>query len=230
MHGSPGAHDNARMRRTALFALVICAGLAAWVGFGRPRWARRILPAKAPRNLLLVSIDTLRADHLGCYGYAAAQTPRLDALARSGLRFARATTVMPLTLPAHSSLMTGTFPAWHGVRDNGGFYLGDDQVTLAETLRDKGFRTGGFVRRFVLDHRWGIAQGFEKYFDDFDLEKFGDAPAWTRSSAPAPRSWTRRSRGFAPTGSGPSSPGCTSTIRTRPTRRRSRTARASPPR
>ena len=146
---------------------------AGWLALARPRGGRALV-GPSTRNLLLVSIDTLRADHLGSYGYAAAQTPRLDALARSGLRFARATTVTPLTLPAHSSLMTGTFPAWHGVRDNGGFYLGDDAVTLAETLRDKGFRTGGFVSSFVLDSRWGIAQGFQKYFDDFDLEKFGD--------------------------------------------------------
>jgi arylsulfatase A-like enzyme/Tfp pilus assembly protein PilF len=145
---------------------------AGWVFVARPRVARGLLAPRA-RNLLLVSIDTLRADHLGSYGYAGAQTPRLDSLARSGLRFARATTVVPLTLPAHASLLTGTFPAWHGVRDNGGFYLGDDQATLAETLRDKGYRTGGFVSSFVLDGRWGIAQGFETYFDDFDLEKFG---------------------------------------------------------
>ena len=101
----------------------------------------------------------------------------LDALARRGLRFTQATTVVPLTLPAHSSLLTGTFPAWHGVRDNGGFYLGDDQLTLAEVLKDKGFRTGGFVSAFVLDRRWGIAQGFERFFDDFDLEKFSKAPS-----------------------------------------------------
>ena len=145
---------------------------AAWILLARPRLGRGLLGPRA-RNLLLVSIDTLRADHLGSYGYAAAQTPRLDALARSGLRFARATTVVPLTLPAHASLLTGTFPAWHGVRDNGGFYVGEDQTTLAETLRDKGYRTGGFVSSFVLDGRWGIAQGFDTYFDDFDLEKFG---------------------------------------------------------
>ena len=66
---------------------------------------------------------------------------------------------MPLTLPAHSSLFTGTFPAWHGVRDNGGFYLGDEQTTLAEVLRARGFRTGGFVSAFVLDSRWGIRAG-----------------------------------------------------------------------
>ncbi len=164
------------MRRALAVVGLVAVLAAAWLALARPRWARAILPPGAPRNLLLVSIDTLRSDHLGCYGYAAAQTPRIDALARSGLRFARAATVVPLTLPAHSSLMTGTFPAWHGVRDNGGFYLADDQATLAETLREHGFRTGGFVSAFVLDHRWGIAQGFERYFDDFDLEKFADAP------------------------------------------------------
>jgi arylsulfatase A-like enzyme/tetratricopeptide (TPR) repeat protein len=151
--------------------------LVVWAGTSSPRWARRLLPQRAPRNLLLVSIDTLRADHLGCYGYRPAQTPRLDGLARSGLLFSKATTVVPLTLPAHSSLMTGTFPAWHGVRDNGGFYLGDEQVTLAEILHDRGFRTGGFVGAFVLDRRWGIAQGFDRYFDDFDLDRFADAPS-----------------------------------------------------
>jgi arylsulfatase A-like enzyme/Tfp pilus assembly protein PilF len=165
------------MRRAVLAVAVVAAVLAAWAAVGRPRWARRLFPPRAPRNLLLVSLDTLRADHLGCYGHAGAQTPRLDALARSGLRFERATTVVPLTLPAHSSLMTGTFPAWHGVRDNGGFYLDEDQVTLAEVLREKGFRTGGFIGAFVLDRRWGIAQGFERFFDEFDLERFKDNPS-----------------------------------------------------
>ncbi len=166
------------MRRPGLFAaaLLAAAGIVAGLLVTRPRWARRFLAPKSARNLLLVSIDTLRADRLGSYGYAPAQTPRLDALAQSGLRFATATTVVPLTLPAHSSLMTGTFPAWHGVRDNGGFYLGEDQTTLAEVLQGKGYRTGGFVAAFVLDRRWGIAQGFERFFDDFDLEKFADAP------------------------------------------------------
>jgi arylsulfatase A-like enzyme/Flp pilus assembly protein TadD len=165
------------MRRAATSMAVVAALIVAWVLVARPRWAQRVLPAGAPRNLLLVSLDTMRADHLGSYGYAAAQTPRLDALARSGLRFETATTVMPLTLPAHSSLMTGTFPAWHGVRDNGGFYLADEQITLAELLRDKGYRTGGFVGAFVLDRRWGIAQGFDRFFDEFDLERFRDSPS-----------------------------------------------------
>jgi choline-sulfatase len=165
------------MRRVVTGLAVAAALLVAWAAVTRPPWARRMLPSRGPRNLLVVSLDTLRADRLGSYGYAAAQTPRLDALARSGLRFERATTVVPLTLPAHSSLLTGTFPAWHGVRDNGGFYLDEEQVTLAEVLRDKGYRTGGFVASFVLDRRWGIAQGFERYFDEFDLERFKDSPS-----------------------------------------------------
>jgi arylsulfatase A-like enzyme/tetratricopeptide (TPR) repeat protein len=153
---------------------VSAAGLlfAGWTFFVGPIPGVALFRPASPRNVLLVSLDTVRADHLGCYRYAGAQTPRIDALASTGLRFEHATTVAPLTLPAHSSLMTGTFPGWHGVRDNGGFYLDDDQLTFAEILRDRGFRTGGFVGAFVLDRRWGIGQGFDRYFDDFDLERF----------------------------------------------------------
>lgn len=133
-------------------------------------------PGRTARNVLLLSLDTLRADRLGSYGYEAADTPNLDALANRGLRFEQATSVMPLTLPAHSSLMTGTYPATHGVRDNGGFYLGEEHLTLAEILSAEGMRTGGFVGAFVLDSRWGIAQGFDHYFDAFDLTAFDQAP------------------------------------------------------
>ncbi len=154
--------------RGALCALV---WVFVWVGCGRGADG-----GDRPKNLLLVTLDTLRADRLGSYGYAAASTPNLDALAARGLRFTQATTVTPLTLPAHSSLLTGTFPAYHGVRDNGGFYLDEKHQTLAEVLRAAGWRTGGFVGAFVLDSRWGIAQGFERFFDDFDLTQFERAP------------------------------------------------------
>ena len=143
--------------------LTIAAGLAFWVV--RP-------PRDARPNVLLITIDTLRADHVGSYGYKEAQTAAIDTIAARGLRFAHATTVAPLTLPAHASLMTGTFPWYHRVRDNGGFYLSDDQETLAKVLRTRGYRTGGFVAAFVLDHRWGIGQGFDRYYDDFDLAKY----------------------------------------------------------
>ncbi len=138
-----------------------------------------------PKHVLLITIDTLRADRLGSYGYTAARTPHLDAVAQRGLRFEQATTVMPLTLPAHASLMTSTYPAFHGIRDNGGYYLDDEIETLAERLSANGFRTGGFVSAFVLDSRWGIAQGFDHFFDDFDLTEFNDAPGMDAIQRPA---------------------------------------------
>jgi len=159
-------------RRGAAIAVALAALVAGWFVLGGHLPYFR---TATPRNLLLVSLDTVRADHVGSYRYAGARTPRIDALANAGLRFEHATTVVPLTLPAHSSLMTGTFPGWHGVRDNGGFYLDDDQLTLAEVLKQQGYRTGGFIGAFVLDRRWGIAQGFDRYFDEFDLDKFADA-------------------------------------------------------
>jgi arylsulfatase A-like enzyme len=156
------------MRKAGVAALVVVA-LAAGV------WVWRqggIGSASRPRSVLLISVDTLRADRLGSYGYTAASTPVMDGLAARGLRFAQATTVVPLTLPAHTSLLTGTFPTFHGVRDNSGYYAGDSLTTLAETLKPLGYRTGGFVGAFVLDGRWGLAQGFDYYFDDFDLADF----------------------------------------------------------
>jgi choline-sulfatase len=150
------------------------AALLAWLG------SRALRPRPGPVDLLLISIDSLRADHVGCYGYAAAATPALDALAARGLRFEQATTVAPLTLPAHSSLLTGTFPAHHGVRDDG-FILREQETTLAEILKERGYRTGGFVSSFALDSRFGIHQGFARYFDDFDPdERDRDAEALRR--------------------------------------------------
>ena len=120
-------------------------------------------------SVLLITLDTTRADRIGAYGFADIETPHLDRLAAEGVLFEQAQAVAPLTLPAHSSIFTGEYPPAHGVRDNGGFYLDDEHVVLAEILRDEGLRTGGFVAAFVLDAKWGIAQGFDHYFDDFDL-------------------------------------------------------------
>jgi len=153
------------------FVAVAAAIVLAGVVMQRDRVARLFHAGRAP-NVLLISIDTLRADRLGSYGYGAAQTPAIDSVAARGLRFTHAATVAPLTLPAHTSLLTGTFPTFHGVRDNGQFYVSDDQTTLAEVLKARGYRTGGFVGAFVLDRRWGIAQGFDTYFDEFDLSKY----------------------------------------------------------
>jgi choline-sulfatase len=126
----------------------------------------------ADLNLLLVTLDTTRADRIHAYGFDGIDTPNLDRLAREGVLFEQAVSSAPLTLPAHSSIFTGTFPPAHGVRDNGGFFLDDSQTTIAERLQARGFTTGGFVGAYVLDHKWGIAQGFQTYFDDFDLSKY----------------------------------------------------------
>ena len=157
-----------------ILVLVAFAGIAVW---------RR--SDDRPLNILLISIDTLRADRLGSYGYTPAQTPTLDTLAARGARFAQASTTTPLTLPAHTSLLTGTFPTFHGVRDNGQFYVADEQTTLAEVLKGRGYRTGGFVGAFVLDRRWGIAQGFDTYFDEFDLGRYQLAAGIDAAQRPA---------------------------------------------
>jgi arylsulfatase A-like enzyme/Tfp pilus assembly protein PilF len=129
---------------------------------------------RGPQNVLLITIDTLRADRLGAYGNGSGLTPNLDRLAQSGVLFENASAVAPLTLPAHASILTGTYPLRHGIRDNGGFHLDGESVTLAETLQSEGYRTGAFVGAFVLDSRWGLDQGFERYFDDFDFASFED--------------------------------------------------------
>jgi arylsulfatase A-like enzyme/Tfp pilus assembly protein PilF len=126
---------------------------------------------RPPLNLVVITLDTTRADYVGAYGSRDVETPALDRLAREGVLFEQAMTTAPLTLPAHASILTGRFPPEHGVRDNGGFFLSPDQTTLAEMLVPQGFRTGGFVAAYVLDGKWGIGQGFETYFDDFDMSK-----------------------------------------------------------
>jgi arylsulfatase A-like enzyme len=124
-------------------------------------------------NVILVTLDTTRADHIGAYGYAAAQTPHLDALARDGVLFEQAITATAYTMPSHSSIMTGLYPPAHGVRLNGDAALGDAQTTLAERLSADGYRTGAFVGAFVLDGRWGLKQGFDHYDDQIQLGECG---------------------------------------------------------
>lgn len=116
------------------------------------------------RNLLLVTIDTMRADHVGAYGYAPARTPTLDRLAREGARFDRAFAPSPITLTSHASLLTGLYPPGHGARDNG-MAMAPTVATLATALRDRGFATAAFIAAFPLDRRFGLARGFDVYAD-----------------------------------------------------------------
>jgi arylsulfatase A-like enzyme len=171
---SPTGRADARTRSLPLLPPLL-AGLAlvSVVGLGLFFWRRH---SSRPTHVVLVSIDTLRADHLGCYGYARARTPNIDRLASESVVFDNAATATPLTLPTHSSLLTGLTPLRHGVVDNFGFRLDASVTTLAETLRAQGFATGGFVGSFVLDSRFGIAQGFDTYFDHFDAPSANGRP------------------------------------------------------
>ena len=117
-------------------------------------------------NVLLVTLDTTRQDRVGCYGYAPGETPRLDALAAAGTVFENALTQCPVTLPAHTTMMTGNLPSYHGVRGNGAYRLPEEQDTLAEILRRNGYATGAVVASAVLEGRYGLDQGFDTYDDD----------------------------------------------------------------
>ena len=121
-------------------------------------------------NVLLITLDTTRADRIGAYGYGPAETPRLDRLASEGVLFETAITPTAFTLPSHSSIMTGLYPPYHGMRLNGGSALADVQVTLAEQLAASGYRTGAVIAAFVLDQRWGLSQGFDVFDDEIAME------------------------------------------------------------
>jgi arylsulfatase A-like enzyme/cytochrome c-type biogenesis protein CcmH/NrfG len=118
----------------------------------------------AARNVVVITIDTLRADRIGAYGYAAARTPVLDAVAAGGTRFDRAYAPAPITLPSHASLMTGRYPPGHGARHNG-LRVKAGVPVLAELFKRAGFKTGAFVGAFPLDRRFGLERGFDAYGD-----------------------------------------------------------------
>ncbi len=118
-------------------------------------------------NVVLITLDTTRADRLGCYGYQQIETPNIDRLAAEGTLYERCYTPVPITLPSHLSILTGTYPAYHGVRENNGFYVADELTTLAEVLQHEGYATAAFVGAFPLDSQTGLDQGFELYDDNY---------------------------------------------------------------
>ena len=168
-----------RSRLAVLLAglCVAAGGLCTWVNLRRT-------PARP--NVLLISVDTLRADRLGCYG-GRVPTPEMDALARRGARFPVAVAHAPLTAPSHASLLTGLLPPRHGVRDNGAFVLPEGPLTLAQAFAGAGWRTAAFVSGFPLDRRFGFGRGFERFDDRLPrgqdarraehVERRGDATA-----------------------------------------------------
>lgn len=127
--------------------------------------------AKERPHLLLITIDTLRSDRLSCYGSQHLKTPNIDRLANEGSVFLRAFAHTPTTLPSHTNILLGTTPLYHGVHDNTNFVVQDMFITLAEHLQEAGYATGAFIGAFPLDSRFGIAQGFSTYDDQFGTNK-----------------------------------------------------------
>ena len=149
---------NANGRRGILLGVGLALALAAaWFGW------RTFHKASAIRNVLLISIDTCRADRLSCYGYPSKSTPNIDAVAAEATLFRNAYTPVPMTLPAHCSMLAGTIPPYHGVHDN--VQYGFSGTTLADLLKARGFYTGGIVSAVIMDKRYGLNQGFDSYLD-----------------------------------------------------------------
>src|SRR5216684_2716569 len=141
--------------------VLIPALLLAACGGGMPK----------PSNqtpVILITIDTLRSDHLPAYGYRKVDTPGIDLLRGDGILFQRAYSHVPLTLPSHATMFTGKLPADNGVRDNIGFHLGPNVPTLAEVLKRNGYATGAAISAFVLRKETGISRGFDFYDDQID--------------------------------------------------------------
>jgi len=141
-------------------AIAAAAMLAAAAGCGG-RGERRF--QRAP--VILISIDTLRADHLPAYGYRQVKTPAMDALRRDSVLYENAYSHVPLTLPSHTTMMTGMLPPQNAVRDNVGYVLAPGHVTIASTLKENGYATGGAISAVVLTATTGINQGFD-FFED----------------------------------------------------------------
>ncbi len=161
-----------------IVAVVLALGGLALLRGRRPdslEGARALLASRktgSEVNLLVVTLDTTRADRLGPYGFNRGTTPHLDRLAEDAVVFEHATAAVPLTFPSHTTIFTGEYPTRHGIRDNGGFFLDPSATTMAELLKSAGYATGAFIGAWVLESRWGLAQGFDKYSDQFDLSKY----------------------------------------------------------
>src|SRR5690242_2011636 len=165
----------ANLRRCV--GLGLCLGLTLFAACRRRADPKSASSRKA--NVLLITLDTTRADHLACYrdpgarqsDHPGPKTPHLDALAARGTRFAHATAQAPLTLPSHACIMTGAYPPVHGLRDMGGFVLAKTHPTMASIAQAAGFATAAFVGSRVLSRRFGLSNGFATYDDDMGGEE-----------------------------------------------------------
>ena len=163
--GSVGTAGRPRTAHRGLVLGVLIVGavcIAIWAGL---RATGRLGQPARPKNVLLITMDTTRADYLGCFGSPAARTPNIDRLSREGTIFTRCSSCAPLTLPSHASMMTAVYPYAHGARENGTGRLAEGVPTLAETFRAAGYTTQATVASFVLNRQFGVARGFDVYHD-----------------------------------------------------------------
>jgi len=140
-------------------------------GQAKPQPRRDVTPSSVTKpSVILITIDTLRADHVGCYGAQTVKTPILDALAHDGVVFERAISQVPLTWPSHTVILTGTYPFQNGIQDFTGQPLAPQFRSVAQAFKQVGYATGAVVSAFVLDRSWGLARGFDFYDDAFSAE------------------------------------------------------------
>ena len=132
-----------------------------------PPSASPLRKEETKHNVLLITIDTLRADRLSCYGSSLPRTPNIDTLAERGVLFSRAFANTSTTLPSHANILLGTTPVHHGVHENLNFAVREELLTLAEHLKKHGYSTGAFVGAYALDSRFGLSQGFDVYDDKY---------------------------------------------------------------
>ena len=169
------------LRYTLILAIAALGTTLAAVG----GWRYARVSAPVPGPVILVSIDTLRADHLPAYGYRAIKTPAIDALAADGVVFEHAYTHSTQTLPSHAAMMTGRLPFENGVRDDDGASLGDNERPLAQMLRERGYATGGVVSSGLLRRATGLARGFDFFDDDVPAGDGDLSPAYRRRTGAA---------------------------------------------
>lgn len=155
-----------RGKKSALYFIPIFAILTFTILLPGLLFSKNKIKKKSNLNVLLITIDTIRADRVGYSGYNI-DTPNLDSLAYKGATFINAICQVPLTLPSHASILTGTNPTYHQIKSNGPYYLAEDFTTLAEIMKAHGYSTSAFVGAYVLDSEFGLNQGFDFYDDDF---------------------------------------------------------------
>lgn len=161
MNEESGLYMSRRVIRSKYYipaVLLILAMLPASCSFFRPI---------GQDNVVLIIVDTLRPDRLGCYGSPLGTSPNIDRLSQEGVRFSKVATCAPVTLPSVSAILTSTYPLFNNVRYNGRFFLNDSSTTLAEVLKQHGYTTAAFIGGFPLDSRFKVNQGFDIYDSDF---------------------------------------------------------------